>query len=196
MALMPRQRVRMRPRRLDQLLSIAFLFFWLIPISYVGLLGKVVGIAPQAVAPLYHIACLFTGRAETHANFYYQVRLQGSKHWITVPESDLSRLKPYGYSRVQLYLNRLPSSEGSELRRQRLAEFIQARYVELHPEAPRVVAARVLSVVFKPGDPRLTHPSCGWVRPPFVEVNRGDARIWSIHHFGEAAAAAKGAASP
>ncbi len=189
----PRSRVRMRPRRVDQLLSIAFVLFWLIPITYVGLLGEVIGFAPNAVAPLYHIACLFADRAVTHANFYYQVQLQGSKRWITVPESDLSRLKPYGYSRVHLYLNRLPRSEGSELRRQKLAEFIRTRYAELHPEQPPVVAARIISVVFKPGDPRLAHPSGGWERPPFAEVDRDDARIWSIHSFGERAGARSGA---
>ena len=75
----PRSRVRMPPRRLDQLLSIAFVLCWLMPITYVGLLGEVTGFAPHAVAPLYHIACLFADRAETHANFYYQVQLQGSK---------------------------------------------------------------------------------------------------------------------
>ena len=189
----PRSRVRMRPRRVDQLLSIAFVLFWLIPITYVGLLGEVIGLAPNAVAPLYHIACLFADRAVTHANFYYQVQLQGSKRWITVPESDLSRLKPYGYSRVHLYLNRLPRSEGSELRRQKLAEFIRTRYAELHPEQPPVVAARIISVVFEPGDSRLAHPSSGWERPPFAEVDRDDARIWSIHRFGERAGARSGA---
>ncbi len=189
----PRSRVRMRPRRVDQLLSIAFVLFWLIPITYVGLLGEVIGFAPNAVAPLYHIACLFADRAATHANFYYQVQLQGSKRWATVPESDLSRLKPYGYSRVHLYLNRLPRSEGSELRRQKLAEFIRTRYADLHPEQPPVVAARIISVVFKPGDPRLAHPSSGWERPPFAEVDRDDARIWSIHRFGERAGARSGA---
>jgi len=123
----PRSRVRMPPRRLDQLLSIGFVLFWLLPITYVGLLGETIGFAPDAVKPLYHIACLFADRAETHANFYYQVQLRGSKRWVSVPESDLSRLKPYNYSRVHLYLNRLPNSEGSELRGQKLAEFIRSR---------------------------------------------------------------------
>lgn len=191
----PRSRVRMPPRRLDQLLSIGFVLIWLIPITYVGLLGKSVDLAPRAVRPFYHIACLFIDRASTHANFYYQVRLQGSRRWITVPESDLSRLRPYNYTRVQWYLNRQPQMEGAELRRQRLAEFIRARYAALNPEQPPVVAARILSVVFKPGDPRLTHPSCGWTRPPFAEVDRGDARIWSIHSFGEKARAKKRAAT-
>lgn len=183
----------MPPRRLDQLLSIAFVLFWLIPITKVGLLGGTIDMAPRAVRPLYQIACLFTHRAKTHANLYYQVQLQGSKRWVTVPESDLSRLKPYAYTRVQWYLNRLPNSEGAELRRQKLAEFIKARYAELHPEQPPVVTARIISVVFKPGDSRLTHPSCAWERPPFAEVDRADARVWSIHSFGEEARAMNGA---
>jgi hypothetical protein len=183
----------MPPRRLDQLLSLAFVLFWLIPITKVGLLGGTIDMAPRAVRPLYQIACLFTHRAKTHANLYYQVQLQGSKRWVTVPESDLSRLKPYAYTRVHLYLNRLPRSEGSELRRQKLAEFIRARYAELHPEQPPVVTARIISVVFKPGDPRLTHPSGAWERPPFAEVDRDDARVWSIHRFGERADAMSGA---
>ncbi len=190
----PRSRVRMRPRRVDQLLSIAFVLLWLMPITYVGLLGETIGFAPDAVAPLFHVACLFTKRQATHANFYYQVQLRGSKRWVTVPESDLSRLKPYGFSRVHLYLNRLPRSEGSELRRQRLAEFIKTRYADLQPEQPTVVAARIISVVFKPGDPRLTHPSRGWERPPFAEVDRDDARIWSIHRFDDSARPMGGAA--
>jgi hypothetical protein len=189
----PRSRVRMPPRRLDQLLSIGFLLFWLLPITYVGLLGETVGFAPDAVKPLYHIACLFADRASTHANFYYQVQLRGSKRWVSVPESDLSRLKPYNYSRVHLYLNRLPNSEGSELRRRKLAEFIRARHSELHPEQPPVMAARILLTVFEPGDPRLANPSCGWERPPFAEVDPDDTQVWSTYRFGARARPGKGA---
>ncbi|MBZ0165160.1 MAG: hypothetical protein K8I00_00035 [Candidatus Omnitrophica bacterium] len=191
------------PQRLcssrDGWFAYLFMVFWLVPILIVGLINKpfpyrmFTGIGvPYRISRevlnfannMYRISCLFPKRVGSWGNYYYLVLLEGEKEWVSVPEEELSRLKPFGYrTRLKRMLDDARSDQTGKLRRQAMAEFIRDRYETLHPDTPRVAAVRFMRAVYLTGSDTIAKPAGHWQRPPFHTIPTEQLRLVSTHQF-------------
>ena len=154
----------------DLILGILFIFIWLIPILYVGSFKKDVPHMGLYLNDQYRCACLFTKSMTSWSTYYYQVRREGESHWIDVSQWDYGKLKPFGYrTRIQRILGKTYTPRGKKARRA-VAEFIQQRYAELNPDAPRVVAVQFVRVMYPVGDPVIAQPQGHWTMPPLSTI--------------------------
>lgn len=176
-----------------------FVVFWLIPVIIVALTNKGfpntlltrVGV-PQKISVellnfannMYRVSCLFPSRISRWGNYYYLVRREGERQWISVPEEELARLKPFGYrSRLKRMLDGIGNDEAAKARRQAMAEFIKMRYEQRHPDAPRVVAVRLVRAAYLTGSAEMARPAGRWQRPPLAEVEADRLELISTHDF-------------
>lgn len=188
----------------DGWLAYLFMVLWLAPIVIVAVTNKgfpykiLTGIGvPYSVSRevlnfannMYRVSCLFPDRLSRWGNYYYLVRRAGEREWISVPEEDLARLKPFGYrSRLKRMLDGIGNDDAAKARRQAMAEFIKQRYEARYPNEPRVVAVRLVRAVYLTGSDEIAKPEGRWQRPPFVEVEKDRLELISTHNFTEGGA--------
>lgn len=178
-----------------------FMVLWVLPILIVGLTNKTfpdrmltgIGVpynlsreALNFANSMYRVSCLFPKRVGSWGNYYYLVRLEGAKEWLSVPEEELSRLKPFGYrTRLKRMLDDARNDKTGKLRRQAMAEFIRDRYETRHPGSPRVAAVRFMRAVYLTGSDTIAKPAGHWQRPPYQTIPAEQLRLVSTHPFKE-----------
>ena len=168
--------------RPDYLLSSAFVVLWVLPILWVGITHqKRVPLVGDFLNHNYGIACLFPDRSTGWNDYHFQVRLENRTKWFETPESDYTRMEPFGHrTRLHRMLGLSARQPHGMLQRQHMAEFIKTRYEYLHPESPKIAAMRFVYVHYKASDDAAKQKG-RWVTPPLSAAKRFYVR--STHYF-------------
>lgn len=111
---------------------------------------------PRTLSYIQRISFLFPHSIESWPIYYIQGLPIGEKEWITLPEEDYFRLKPFGYrTRLHQFLYRSKDLTGyskgqqaEHLRHKELAHWIVKRYAELHKQNPPLVAVRFVAAFY------------------------------------------------
>ncbi len=185
--------------RRDGWMAYLFMVLWLAPVLIVALTNRGfpysmltrIGV-PHSISKevlnfannMYRVSCLFPKRITRWGNYYYLVRREGEREWISVPEHELARLKPFGYrTRLKRMLDGIGDKDAARARYKAMAEFIKERYEARHPEGPPVVAVRLVRAVYLTGSDEMARPAGRWQRPPFHEVDSDRIELISTHNF-------------
>lgn len=180
-------------------LAYFFMVFWLVPVMIVAVTNTGfpyttltrVGV-PRPIAKdvlnfannMYRISCLFPKRISQWGNYYYLVRREGEREWVSVPVEELSRLKPFGYrSRLKRMLDGIGDKKAAQVRYKAMSQFIKERYEALHPNESPVVAVRIVRVVYLSGSEEIAKPQGSWERPPFHEVRPEQIQLITTQKF-------------
>lgn len=133
-----------------------FLAVWIFPIIYTGLTNRDVPGMPRTLAYIQRIAFLFTRGIPYWPVYYIQAIPEGAEEWITLPEEDYFKLKPFGY-RTRLHQMLINSDYGigfakgrqrAKEREEEVMKWIAKKYDESHPDGPKLNALRLIRALY------------------------------------------------
>jgi hypothetical protein len=150
-----------------------FSLFWLVPVACNGLRGgRPTPGVPVRLIHLANVSCLFSFAMPSWPIHYMQVQLDPQGEWRTLPEADYFRMEAFGH---RTRLTDMLSRGLGDRALQELALWIRRRYQELHPGGPAPVGFRMLSTLFRAGDPI---PAGHWRTPPLDTVPADRREVW------------------
>ena len=181
-----------RIRKKDFFSCIFFIFFWLIPLIFIGFSNKPFPGLPRSFYHLSKMFLLFENSARKWPIYYIQILHQNSQQWITLPEEEYFPLQFFGYrSRLQRFLVPVREYGMSDQevqginkdRQAELADWIAARYYRLHRDQSSLAAVRFVIAFYSidpfPGERKLFLGH--WKNPPLYLFAPEKIQILSTH---------------
>lgn len=151
---------------------------WLIPMFWIGVMGKLPVQLPPRVVHQYGIARLFPKRAESSTQPFIQVKSVRRTQWTTVYVPEFSPLEAFGYrQRLDLTLQFATGRKVAEPVRTRLAAWLAVRYRESHPLDGEVTAVRFGQAVWQSSSPEMAMPAGRWQAYP-ASLPKSVRMVW------------------
>ena len=125
------------------LLSLFWIFCWLIPIAYAGSANKQVQFFPRYWRDCLNISCLFATEATNWSTYHLQFQTEANRKWHEIDFDGYFDVDVFGYQRtVDRMLTSAHDRHGGAARIAELSAFVNDRYREKHPDGPRLLALR------------------------------------------------------
>lgn len=164
-----------KPEWFDRVAVAAFLVLFLLPMVARSTLRHRDFPGPTALTKLHSIACLFTKKPQGWSSYFVQVRYPGQVHWVTLDQSELFPLQPFGRrTRMHRLLVAWGAKEGR--RTKDMARWVLTEHVARHPDEPVPVAIRFTRswVIPTRDDPP---PEAGWDHGEWLDAPPGNRRV-------------------
>jgi hypothetical protein len=169
---------RGRIRKRDAACFLFFVFFWIVPCAYQGLMGGGLPFGPRELSYLTNVSCLFTLATPFTPFDYIQIQVEAGGEWVTIPDAPYFRFSPFGYrTRLDEYMRhglfdgRVPDE---------FAEWFRWRYGQLHPDRPPLAGVRLVAAIVPT---TLVAPAGRWRKPPLEAIPPGVPRVWFTRTF-------------
>jgi hypothetical protein len=166
------------PRKRDVALLVVFTVVWLIPVVFHGLNGgrRTAGV-PLAMLHFTNVTCLFTRSILDWPVEYIEAQTGPGIPWIELPDEDYFAMEIFGR---QTRLRQLAQRGLPPLAFYEAADFVRARYAELHPGEPPLFVVRFVVTTHTPGAEAYRG---GWTKPPLGPVPFAARRVWYTRVF-------------
>lgn len=159
----------------DRVAVVAFLLLFLIPMLLRStVLERPLPGAPSLLRKLHDIACLFTHRPDGWSSYYVQIQPAEMPIWLTLDQSELFPLEPFG-RRTRMHRLLAAWDAKPSARTKDMARWILLRWAALHPEEPVPVAIRFARTWMIPS--RDQPPQRGWEHPEYFDVSPERRRV-------------------
>jgi hypothetical protein len=168
-------------KKYDLFCVLFFLWFWLLPIIFVGFTKKNVPFLPKCFNSFYKIADLFATRQAFWSNYYFEVKFKGSEKWQEVDERCLSSMQPFGYhTRLDLALDRYLADPRINLETA-YSFFIRERLKAIFPQE-EISQVKIITVRCISGG-EIARPKQHWIKPPLIQVPLVQQQIMFTYTF-------------
>ena len=170
------------PRKRDRVAVLGFLLVLWLPILMRSTVPQYSAYWAPMLLKLHSISCLFTHKPEGWSSYYVQVRYPGREHWVSLDQSELFPLKPFGRrTRMHRLLVAWKAKEGPLT--EDMARWIVIHNAELHPDDPMPEAIRFARSWMIPS--RDNPPQHGWVHPEWEQVPPKRRRVIATYRVAD-----------
>jgi hypothetical protein len=153
-----------------KILFLVFTALWILPVSYVAIVGKKVPFLGKYLNHQYQVSCLFTRRMKHWEGHYVEITYYHSRKISHYPIHELTDFTLHStVCRLNRMLNR--SGFSRKDRRQLTNEiitYLKERHENKHPVKIRSI--RIIKVLFPVGIPELSNPKGAWSLPEFDKI--------------------------
>ena len=130
------------PSFYDYCCFLLFLYFWIIPLIYMGIKHQYFPHMPKAMNFLHNSSALFISRTPSWPQYFIELQFKPDGPWIEYDYSDDFKMHPFGYrSRLNRFFELLNKKEPAH---EELAQWILRRYSQKYPGEPRPIGMRFL----------------------------------------------------
>jgi hypothetical protein len=127
----------------DIALTVLLCVVWLGPVTYVGATQKETPGMPAWLRHQHRISCLFIDEVKGWQSYEMQIQTEADPTWQRLSEKGYFEQTVFGYrTRLHRLLSHSVRRGKGALRISEVARFIRARYVELNPNGPKLLAIR------------------------------------------------------
>ena len=157
-------------------------YFWLVPIAYVGGMKRDASWMPRWFRHQQRIACLFTRSVSSWKSYHVQVQTGGDGIWRELDEKGFFEMTVFGYrTRLHRILGHSFRKARGQRRISEIARFMAERYRTLHPGEPPLDAIRFVRVGHRIA--RLARETGRFRKPALDEVEPVRMQIFGEVRF-------------
>lgn len=171
----PPPRASQAPRLRDRIAVAGFLLGFLLPmVARSSVHPRPLPGSPALLSQLHSIACLFTHKPDGWSSYYVQVRFADTQQWLTLDQSELFGLQPFG-RRTRMHRLLAAWRAKPSRKTQHMARWIVEHHASLHPEQPRPEAIRFARGWMIPSIAQP--PRHGWQHPDWLDYPPRQRRV-------------------
>ncbi len=162
------------------IITAIFIFVWLIPITYVGGVGRDVSWMPTIMKHQMRVACLFTHKSSSWRSYHMQIQTEASgDEWVELDDAGYFDMTVFGYrSRLHRLLGQSWRKPKGIKRTQAISAWMKDQYAIKNPNGPKLTAIRY--VLTSHSIQKLAKQDTRYKKEPLSSV---DPKKWVI--FGE-----------